>query len=252
MRWCIAGLFFVLAGTPAPADSAAALTPKEAAEGWLLLFDGESTFGWTVKGDASVNEGTLVLGGAKPAALTTLGRFGPGEIRWTARQAGRGATLTWGGEPRPLAAAAESGADALRIVAGQPAPLVLNVPAGGTLTLQHLAYRPAAMQALFNGRDLGGWRQLTGDPKREKSVFRVTAEGWLNVKNGPGDLQTDGQYADFLLQLECISNGRHLNSGIFFRALPGQYQQGYEAQIHNGFKDGRHLSPPVGPARRSQ
>ena len=28
------------------------LTPKEAAEGWLLLFDGESTFGWTVEGAA--------------------------------------------------------------------------------------------------------------------------------------------------------------------------------------------------------
>src|SRR5262249_51362000 len=44
-------------------------------------------------------------------------------------------------------------------------------------------------------------------------------------------------YDDFVLQLECISNGKHLNSGIFFRCLPGQYQQGYEAQIRNEFKD---------------
>jgi hypothetical protein len=40
-----------------------------------------------------------------------------------------------------------------------------------------------------------------------------------------------------VLQLECISNGKHLNSGVFFRALPGEYQQGYEAQIRNEFKD---------------
>jgi hypothetical protein len=66
-----------------------------------------------------------------------------------------------------------------------------------------------------------------------KSKFSVTPQGWLNVKDGPGDLQTTEQWADFVLQLECISNGEHLNSGIFLRCLPGQYQQGYEAQIRN-------------------
>jgi hypothetical protein len=63
----------------------------------------------------------------------------------------------------------------------------------------------------------------------------VTKEGWLNVKDGPGDLQTQGRYDDFVLRLECISNGKHLNSGVFFRCIPGQYQNGYEAQIQNDF-----------------
>ncbi|MFB3828169.1 MAG: DUF1080 domain-containing protein [Bryobacteraceae bacterium] len=38
------------------------LTPKEAADGWILLFDGESLFGWTQEGDAQwrVAEGVLV------------------------------------------------------------------------------------------------------------------------------------------------------------------------------------------------
>ena len=63
----------------------------------------------------------------------------------------------------------------------------------------------------------------------------MTSEGWLNIKNGPGDLQTEGQWADFVLQLDCISNGPHLNSGVFFRCQPGKYQQGYEAQIQNDF-----------------
>ena len=44
-------------------------------------------------------------------------------------------------------------------------------------------------------------------------------------------------FADFVLQLECISNGKHLNSGIFFRAIPGEYWQGYECQIRNQFTD---------------
>src|SRR5262249_13107874 len=50
-------------------------------------------------------------------------------------------------------------------------------------------------------------------------------------------LQTRDSFADFVLQLECRSNGKHLNSGIFFRARPGEYQMGYEAQIRNEFRD---------------
>src|SRR5262249_51260370 len=38
-----------------------------------------------------------------------------------------------------------------------------------------------------------------------------------------------------VLQLDCISNGKHLNSGVFFRCQADKYQQGYEAQVQNGF-----------------
>ena len=42
------------------------LTPKEIADGWILLFDGETTFGWKIDGEAKVKDGALVLvGGAK-------------------------------------------------------------------------------------------------------------------------------------------------------------------------------------------
>ena len=43
--------------------------------------------------------------------------------------------------------------------------------------------------------------------------------------------------------VECKTNGKALNSGIFFRCLPDQYQQGYEAQIHNGFKGDDRTKP---------
>src|SRR5262249_9737398 len=94
-----------------------------------------------------------------------------------------------------------------------------------------------ALFNLFNGKDLAGWKQYTREPKRAKSKYTVTKEGWLNVKDGPGDLQTEKVFDDFVLQLECISNGKHLNSGIFFRAIPGEYWLGYEAQIRNQFTD---------------
>jgi hypothetical protein len=69
--------------------------------------------------------------------------------------------------------------------------------------------------------------------------FEVTPAGELSARNGPGDLQTAGQYDNFVLQLECKTNGKGLNSGVFFRCIPDQYQNGYEAQVHNGYKDDR-------------
>src|SRR5207248_5977546 len=84
---------------------------------------------------------------------------------------------------------------------------------------------------IFNGKDLTGWKEFPG----RKSKFSVTPEGWININNGPGDLQTEQQWDDFVLQLDCISNGDRLNSGVFFRCRPNEYQNGYEAQIHNGF-----------------
>ncbi|HKB39864.1 MAG TPA: DUF1080 domain-containing protein, partial [Gemmataceae bacterium] len=97
--------------------------------------------------------------------------------------------------------------------------------------------RPLNTKPLFNGKTLDGWKKYEDDKARSKSEFGVTKEGWLSLKNGPGDLQTQGQWDDFILQLECKTNGERLNSGVFFRCLPGQYQMGYEAQIHNGFTD---------------
>ncbi len=61
----------------------------------------------------------------------------------------------------------------------------------------------------------------------------MTDAGEINVKNGPGALESEGRYGDFVLQFDVLSNGKHLNSGIFFRSIPGQYNNGYECQIRN-------------------
>src|SRR5205823_5516081 len=52
------------------------LTPKEIADGWILLFDGETTFGWqlkspTAKNSLKVTEHTLDLNGVKENAYLT-------------------------------------------------------------------------------------------------------------------------------------------------------------------------------------
>src|SRR5262249_7844341 len=94
---------------------------------------------------------------------------------------------------------------------------------------------PSDLKPIFNGQDLTGWKEFPG----QKSEFTVE-NGELHIKNGKGDLQTVEQYDDFVLQLECKTNGKHLNSGVFFRCIPGQYQKCYEAQIQNDFT----LEPP--------
>jgi len=45
------------------------------------------------------------------------------------------------------------------------------------------------------------------------------------------------------LQLECLVDGEGLNSGIFFRCIPGDFMMGYECQIHNGMKAGDPAKP---------
>jgi hypothetical protein len=111
--------------------------------------------------------------------------------------------------------------------------LRFEIPEGAKLRLRKIKFLPFKLEPIFNGRDLDGWKVFPGE--KYKSKFSVTPEGWLNVKDGPGDLQTEKQYAHFVLQLECISNGNMLNSGIFFRCMADQYQKGYEAQIQNGY-----------------
>src|SRR5207248_2613603 len=107
----------------------------------------------------------------------------------------------------------------------------LEAPAGTRLTVRNVKLKPLGTKSIFNGKDLTGWKEFPG----KKSKFSVNDKGWLNVENGPGDLQTEGKWGDFVLQLECLSNGQHLNSGVFFRCRAGEYQNGYEAQIHNRF-----------------
>jgi hypothetical protein len=264
------------------------LTPKEIAEGWLLLFDGESTFGWTTKRDVKVvNHELSLVGDDKSAALLSTTDFGDFELRFQYRlqeQGGTGAILFWQRPPEkgPIPAGANVAVRLLRAasneekasddwaegtvrVAGDKVNFKvahsgdrtrseegINLPTGkdfrrpaiyvqvspkSHLFLRDLKLRPLGAKPVFNGKDLTGWKKFETDKKRAISDFSVNKDGHLTIKNGPGDLQSEGQWADFVLQIECKTNGPRLNSGVFFRCIPGDYQNGYEAQIHNGWTE---------------
>lgn len=117
--------------------------------------------------------------------------------------------------------------------------LALQYRGAGQVKFRNVILQPRGLKSIFNGKDLTGWNMI---PDR-KSVYSVTPEGWLNVRNGNGDLQSEGRYGDFVFQLDIISNGEHLNSGVFFRALPGQFWSGYESQIRNQWQGDDRTQP---------
>ncbi|MBS0266451.1 MAG: DUF1080 domain-containing protein [Planctomycetes bacterium] len=111
----------------------------------------------------------------------------------------------------------------------------------GKAEYKNIFLRPLSAQPLFNGKDLTGWRKVPGG----KSEFAV-AEGAIHVTNGRGFLETEATWGDFILQSQIKTNGKHLNSGIFFRALPGTEQEpsnGYEAQVQNAYDKNDRTKP---------
>ena len=109
----------------------------------------------------------------------------------------------------------------------------------GRVAFRNIKLKPLTVSNLFNGNNFVEWNVY---PKMA-SKFTVTPEGWINVKNGRGQLETKKSFGDFALQLECISHAKNLNSGVFFRCIPGEEMNGYECQIHNGTKDGDRSKP---------
>ena len=237
-----------------PASSADPLTPKQLADGWVKLFDGETAFGWP-KG-ATVEGGKLILTAPadKPLVVslpaTHTGEYAyeflyrradlaktdspTFEIRSTSGNAGETRTSESSrGNPDKI----EERYDdtwTCNVPKGSVAASI-EIPAGGRIAITKLLLRSTGTTPIFDGKTLDGWKAYAGDAKRERSKFEVTKDGELRVTDGPGDLQTAAKYADFLLQFECKTQGKNLNSGVFFRCLPGEYQAGYEAQVHNGF-----------------
>src|SRR5262245_19851681 len=88
-------LLMLATALPAAGDKnpprANTLTPQEIADGWVLLFDGETTYGWKAAGDVQVKDGRLVLGGAKESLLTCTAAFVDYDLSFEFLTEGKGA-----------------------------------------------------------------------------------------------------------------------------------------------------------------
>jgi hypothetical protein len=291
--FCLVALLTSVSAVAAWSSELNRLTSEEIEDGWLLLFDGESLYGWrpVVEADWKVDGGAIVVTSGKVGLLRTTTQFSDYILKVdfrAPRGTNAGVFLRTSPEPKDpardcyevnisdketdcptaslvgrkraevQAAAGEWHTFEIRAEGGRiliklddqealdytdPAP-----PGRGFIGLQHnqgkvefrnVKLKPLGLDSLFNGKDLSGWVTY---PDME-SVFGVTPEGWLNVKNGRGQLETKGRFGDFVFQMECITNGEHLNSGIFFRCIPGDVMMGYESQIQNAYIEGDRTRP---------
>lgn len=117
----------------------------------------------------------------------------------------------------------------------------------GSIGLQHntgeVAYRnirlkPLGMKPLLEGELDENWKTFEGP-----ATFEMTEAGELHVEGGKGRIESRESYGDFVLQAEAKTNAPSLNSGIFFRCIPGEEMNGYESQIQNAVKEGDRSKP---------
>ncbi|QDT00072.1 3-keto-disaccharide hydrolase [Adhaeretor mobilis] len=109
----------------------------------------------------------------------------------------------------------------------------------GEIAFRNIRLRPLSLESIFDGKSLAGWNT----DKAEASEFKITDQGELQVLNGRGQLESDKSYGDFLMQFDCRVDGDGLNTGMFFRCIPGDFMMGYECQISNAMKEGDATQP---------
>lgn len=282
-------------GADAARQNPATLSAEQLAEGWILLFDGQTLFGWQPATEANwqVREGTIAVDRGEPGLLCTTSQFGNYVLQLDFRaEPGTNSGVFLRTLPKPqdvtrdcyelniapaqtnsfptgslvrrkrcevetaddgqwhqLAVTADGGRFLVEIDGRPVLDYTDPQPIGrghiglqynqGAVAFRNIKLKPLGAASLFNGKDLSGWKTYPELATRAT----VTPEGWLRIQGGRGQLESEGRYADFTLQLEVFVNGTELNSGVFFRSIPGELTNGYESQIHNGFRNGDRTQP---------
>lgn len=110
----------------------------------------------------------------------------------------------------------------------------------GRIALQYnegeIHFRNVRVRPLFAAESSSLMNRAKWHPPTGSARLDVGANGAFELRGGPGQLETRSTYRDFVLQLECKTHAQGLNSGIFFRAIPGETMNGYESQIHNAYQ----------------
>ena len=109
----------------------------------------------------------------------------------------------------------------------------------GEVRFCNVFLKPLVLRPLFNGQDLSGWRTY---PQMDTRAT-VTDDGSMQLAGGRGQIESMGTFGDFVLQLECKTLVPGTNSGVFFRCIPTEQMNGYEAQIQNEVVNGDPRQP---------
>lgn len=211
----------------------ASLKPVEVREGFVCLFDesraahADREFGWV---QGMVRDGELVQGES-----TT--EWGEVKIRILAGHPG---TLLFG----DLETAIPEGMSTYTLSPKSPSTLKL---AGG-LTISVLLVEPLQMESILSPEQMGQWKPVRHprlpDSRQTNWSFK---EGVLLGRGGPGAMEFDRPVADLVLRVQVRTRATRVNGGVFLRSIPGDFMNGYEAQVFNACYE----EDPAKPARYS-
>ena len=108
----------------------------------------------------------------------------------------------------------------------------------GRIEFRNIILRPLGLESLLE-KELSKWKKYPNMP----GEFTVNDDGALHVKGGKTQLESTDTYDDFVLLAEYKLASAEINSGIFFRCIPGEEMMGYECQLSNAMNDNNPLSP---------
>ena len=243
------------------------LSPKLVADGWVLLYDGQSAFGWSPEGGAEWNttpEGDLSARSGESGIIRLNTVFGDYDLRCEMKMpAAKASGIVLNGVAvqskssdkwRVVDATVSGGRLLVRIdgktVADQktaePGTIALRYARGDRIAVRNLRLRPLGLEPISNGKDLSGWKVVERAQTKVPAVWSVK-DGAIHVEHGPGQLETERHFKDFTLQMDVRTNTKdpklHPNSGVFLRGDSGAFWTGYESQIRNEFKDDDRAKP---------
>ncbi len=278
---------------PQAATKQNTLTPEELADGWILLFDGKTKFGWAAGSEADwkVADGVISVTSGKPGLLHTTTEFSDYLLRVDFRappETNSGVFLRTPAVPtsptvdcyeaniagpkiskfptgslvgRKLGDLPELNSDwhtyeirvagdrfTLKVDGRQtvdytdPKPLRRGFIGlqynTGKAEFRNVKLKPLSLKDLFDGQSTTGWRQFPATP-----ISAKVSDGVLRLNKGPGQLESEQKFGDFVIQGEFMCNAKGVNSGLFFRCIPGELMNGYECQIENRMKNGDRTKP---------
>lgn len=99
---------------------------------------------------------------------------------------------------------------------------------------RNIRLRPITYSVLPKLADNKDWNEPKGDVKVE-----FTPEGALEMTGGKGHMELLQPHANVCVQFQVTTLAEKVNSGLFFRCIPGEDMNGYECQVHHGFTDDR-------------
>ncbi|TWT56285.1 3-keto-disaccharide hydrolase [Allorhodopirellula solitaria] len=108
----------------------------------------------------------------------------------------------------------------------------------GAIRFRNVRLRPLNLESLVDA-NLSKWKQYEEMP----GDFTVNDDQAIVVDGGKQQLESTESYGDFTLLTDYKMDDPESNSGIFFRAIPGDEMMGYECQVNNAMVDGNPLQP---------